>query len=93
MVNKPIVTSQIAKWLLLLREFDFKVIFKLGWVHLLPNQLSIISHGESAIRVADQLHDAQLLGIEINWYGQIIYYLKQLFQQQYAQRRTKPISD
>ncbi len=29
-VNKPIVIGQIARWLLLLKEFDFKVEFKLG---------------------------------------------------------------
>jgi hypothetical protein len=76
LVNKPIVTGRIARWLLLFQEFDFKIIFKLGWVHFLPNQLSILNHGESVIRVEDQLHDAQLFGIEINWYGHIIYYLK-----------------
>jgi hypothetical protein len=37
LVNKPIVTSQIARWLLLLQEFDFKVIFKQGQVHFLPD--------------------------------------------------------
>ncbi len=35
LVNKPIVTSQTAKWLLLLQEFDFKVIFKPSRVHFL----------------------------------------------------------
>jgi hypothetical protein len=28
LVNKPIVVGQITRWLLLLQEFDFKVIFK-----------------------------------------------------------------
>ncbi len=69
LVNKPIVTGQIAKWLLLLQEFDFKVIFKPGWVHFLPNQLSIIDHGVLVIEVEDQLFDAQLFGIKIDWYG------------------------
>jgi hypothetical protein len=32
LVNKPIVIGQIARWLLLLQEFDFKVIFKPRWV-------------------------------------------------------------
>jgi hypothetical protein len=45
-------------------------------VHFLPNQLPKINHGELAIRVEDQLPDAQLFGIEIDWYGQIIDYLK-----------------
>ncbi len=52
--------GQIVRWLLLLQEFDFKVIFKLGEVHFLPNQLSIINHRELTIGVEDQLRDAQL---------------------------------
>ncbi len=76
MVNKPIVIGRIARWLLLLQEFDFKVIFKPSWVHFMPNQLSRINHGEPAIGVEDQLPNVQLFGIEIDWYGQIIDYLK-----------------
>jgi hypothetical protein len=75
LVNKPIVISQIAKWLLLLQEFNFKVIFKLRHVHFLLDQLSKINHGDLAIRVEDQLSNAQLFGIKIDWYGQIIDYL------------------
>jgi len=37
LVNKPIVTSQIARWLLLLQKIDFKVIFKPSRVHFLPD--------------------------------------------------------
>jgi hypothetical protein len=76
LVKKPIVNSQIAGWLLLLQEFDFKVIFKQGWVHFLPNQLSRIKHGKLTIVVEDQLLNAQLFGMEIDWYGQIIDYFK-----------------
>jgi len=35
-------------------------------MHFLPNQLSIINHGVSAIGVEDQLFDAQLFGIKID---------------------------
>jgi len=78
LVIKPIVIGQIARWLLLLQEFDSKIIFKPRQVHFLLDQLSIINHGELAIRVEDQLPDAQLFGIEIDWYAneQIIDYLK-----------------
>ncbi len=76
LVHKPIVTSRIAKWLLLLQEFDFKVIFKPGQVHFLPDQLFIINHGKLVIGAEDQLFDTQLFGIEIEWYGHIIDYLK-----------------
>jgi len=94
LVNKPIITSQITKWLLLLQEFDFKVIFKLSRVHSLPNQLSIINHGELAIGVENQLHDAQLFSIKFDLYGQISdYFKKKLFSRQYAQRKTKPMGN
>ncbi len=78
LVNKPIITSQITKWLLLLQEFDCKIIFKLSRVHFLPNQLSIINHGELAIGVENQLHDAQLFSINFDLYGQIIDYFKKV---------------
>jgi hypothetical protein len=65
LVNKPLITGQIARWLLLLQEFDFQIILKLGLVHFLIDQLSKINHEESTIGVEDQLHDAQLFGIEI----------------------------
>ncbi len=45
-------------------------------MHFLPDQLSRINHGEPAIGVENQLLDAQMFGIEIDWYGQIIDYLK-----------------
>jgi hypothetical protein len=49
LVNKPIVIGRITRWLLLLQEFDFKVIFKPGWVHFLHDQLSRINHGKPTI--------------------------------------------
>jgi hypothetical protein len=58
LVNIPIATSQIDRWLLLLQEFDFKVIFKPRHVHFLLGQLSIINHGEPAIAIEDQLSNA-----------------------------------
>jgi hypothetical protein len=45
-------------------------------VHFLLDQLSIINHGELAIRVENQLPNAQLFGIKIDWHGKIIDYFK-----------------
>jgi hypothetical protein len=70
------VTSQIARWLLLLQEFDFKVVYKLNKVHFLSNHLSRINHGEPAEAVDDQLLDAHLFTVGVDWYGPIIKYLK-----------------
>jgi hypothetical protein len=38
LINKPTVIGQITWWLLLLWEFNFKVIYKLGKVHFIPDQ-------------------------------------------------------
>jgi hypothetical protein len=53
MMNKPTITSQIAKWLLLLQEFNFKVVYKPSWVHFLLDHLFRISHGEPTKGVDD----------------------------------------
>jgi hypothetical protein len=45
-------------------------------MHFFPDQLSKINHGKLAIIVEDQVPNAQLFGIKIDWYGQIIDYLK-----------------
>jgi hypothetical protein len=57
LVNKPMVTSQIAIWLLLLQEFDFKVVHKPSRIHFVRDHLSQTGHGESITRVKDQLLD------------------------------------
>jgi hypothetical protein len=45
-------------------------------VHFLLDQLSKTNYGELTIGVEDHLPNAQLFGIELNWYGKIIDYLK-----------------
>jgi hypothetical protein len=52
-MNKPTIISWIARWILLLQEFDFEVVCKLGQVHFLPNHLSKINHGELVEGVYD----------------------------------------
>jgi hypothetical protein len=66
LVNKPMVTCQITKWLLLLQEFDFKVVYKPCQIHFVPDHLSQIGHGELAIGVEDQLSNVALFAIQID---------------------------
>jgi hypothetical protein len=47
LVNKPVVIGKIARWLVLLQEFDFKVIYKPRKGTFLPDHLFWINHGES----------------------------------------------
>jgi hypothetical protein len=65
-----------VKWLLFLQEFDFKVVYKLNQIHFVPGQLSQINHGESPIGIKDQLPNAILFTMGINWYGFILEYLQ-----------------
>lgn len=62
-MNKPIVIGWIAKWLLLLQEFDFKVVYKLGKIHFLLEHLLKISHGEPIEGIDDQLPNAHTYSI------------------------------
>jgi hypothetical protein len=40
-----------------LQEFSFKVIYKRGKVHFVPDELSHVKHGELAVAMENQLHD------------------------------------
>jgi len=53
LVNKPTIIGRITRWLLLLQEFNFKVIYKVGKVHFLPDQISCAKNGKLAIGVED----------------------------------------
>ncbi len=75
-MNKPILISQIAIWIWLLQEFDFKVVYKPGRVHFLLDYLSKISHEEPTKGVDDQLPNIHLFNVGVDCYGQIIEYLK-----------------
>jgi hypothetical protein len=65
LVNKQIVTWQIARWLLLSQEFDFNVIYKPSKIHFLPNHLSRINHGELVEGIEDHLSDAHLFNMNV----------------------------
>ncbi len=73
------VTCRIARWLLLLQEFDFKVVFKPSKVHFLQDHMSKINHGEPIKGVDDQLPNAHLFNVGVDWYGLIIEYLKKKY--------------
>jgi hypothetical protein len=76
LVNKLVITCCIARWLLLLQEFDLKVVYKSSWVHFVLDQLFHISHGELVIGVKNQLFNAMLFIVGMDWYGPILEYLQ-----------------
>jgi hypothetical protein len=46
LINKPTIIGSIVWWLLFLQKFNFRVIYKLGKEHFVPNQLSQTKNGE-----------------------------------------------
>ncbi len=54
LVKKLVVTSRNDCQLLLLQEFDFKVIYKPRRAHFLPNHLSKVSHGKLVNGIGNQ---------------------------------------
>jgi len=65
-VNKLTVRRWITKWLLMLQEFDFKVVYKLNQVHFLLYHLSKINHGESTKGINEELFDVHLFNVGVD---------------------------
>ena len=76
LVNKPQVSRRLARWLLLILESDFKVIYKPGKTHGVADALSRYQGAEPAIGILDQTTDAQLFSMQPDWIHPIIYYLQ-----------------
>ena len=64
LVNKPCATGRIARWLLLLLEFDFSVVVRKGKQHFMADHLSRVPSGEKVVGIDDQLLDAYLFCLE-----------------------------
>ncbi|KAL3680009.1 hypothetical protein R1sor_022965 [Riccia sorocarpa] len=65
LVNKVHITGRIARWLLLLQEFDFTVIYKPGKINVLADQLSRIELGKEPEYEDDSFPDEHLLNIDL----------------------------
>lgn len=57
-------------------RIQFQNILQIGQIHFVLNQLSWMNHGELVMRVEDQLLNAILFIVGIDWYGPIVEYLK-----------------
>ncbi|KAL3691906.1 hypothetical protein R1sor_005557 [Riccia sorocarpa] len=64
-VNKVHITGRIARWLLLLQEFDFIVVYKPGKINILADQLSRIEMGREIEHEDDSFPDEYLLNINL----------------------------
>ena len=77
MVNKPQLSGRIARWILLLQEFDFIVDVRLGKKHANADFLSRISEEVNPESINDNFRDAHLFNVEIipAEYANVIHYL------------------
>ena len=78
MVNKPQLSGRIARWVLLLQEFDFDVDVRLGKKHANADFLSRLSKEVDPTSIDDSLLDAHLFNVDVIpiEYADVLYYLK-----------------
>jgi hypothetical protein len=67
LVNKPQVLGRITRWLLLLLEFEFTLVYKLGRTHVVVDVLSRLLDNLEPLGVPNQIVDASLFSV--NLYG------------------------
>ena len=63
-VSKQELTGKIARWTLLLHEFEFDILHCPGVQHAIADYLSRLDSGEKGAGVKDDFPDAQLFRVE-----------------------------
>ena len=63
LVNKAEPVGRLARWILLLQEFDYKIIHRPGRINAIADYLSRLETGEAPTGVQDDLPDAELFQI------------------------------
>jgi hypothetical protein len=93
LADKPIVIGWITRWLLLLQEFNFQVIYKPRKVQFVPDQLSCAKNGEPTIGVEDQVLDAIFFLIIVDKYAPIKeYFVKGYFEDNIPKEESKHLA-
>jgi hypothetical protein len=98
LMNKPHVFGRLVKWLLLILDYDFKIVYKLGRSHLMVDALSKLPNQTKHVGVPDQTCDAHLFTLQLEWLQNVYEYLLKgvtikIFttsQRQYLTQRAKP---
>ena len=65
LVSKQELTGKPARWTLLLQEFEFNIVHRLGVQHAVADYLSRLESGEEGARVKDDFPDGQLFRVEM----------------------------
>lgn len=66
LVNRPVVSGRIARWMLLLQEYDFEIVHRPGIQHMVADHLSRITIGEAAQGIPDSFPDASLFMAQVS---------------------------
>ena len=64
LVSKQELTGKLARWTLLLQEFEFDILHRARVQHVVANYLSRLESGEERIGIKDDFPDAQLFRVE-----------------------------
>jgi hypothetical protein len=78
MVNKPNLTGRVARWMLLLQEFNYEVKVRPGKQHIIADFFSRIDGPEDHQDIDNRFPDEELFQVELaqpTWYGDIIEFL------------------
>ena len=63
LVKKQTLTRKLARWILLLQEFDFVIQHRPGTQHAIADFLSRVDNGDNALRQDDDFPDADILWV------------------------------
>lgn len=74
LVNKPELSGRLARWVLLLEEFDYTIEYKPDRIHLQADHLSRLSEGLGVTLIDDMLMDENIFVVTVQpeWYSRII---------------------
>jgi hypothetical protein len=84
LLSKASLTGKLARWTLLLQEYEFDIVHRPGAQHAVGNYLSRLESGEARAEVADDFPDAGIMTVTLEagprddpdkWLTDMIYFL------------------
>lgn len=97
MVNKPELSGRLARWVILLQEFDYAVIHTPGRSHMVADYLSTLENGEKPTNELDELPDGEIFQVHVsvsdNWYDEMLGFLTEgIFHEEMSKDKRKRLA-